>query len=270
MVLQKISRRPEVLLFVLTVGYLVLLTVQVRQGSQTVLNNLALTALGPFLSAFDSASRVTREGFQAYVWQRDAALKAEQLAAENRALQGRLELSRQQEKEILELRELLNAPKPENVEVVGARVLSQFGAPFGRYLLVSSESERLIADGTAVMGPHGAVGRIQGKMGDLYKVLLVTDPNSAAGVVSDRTGVHGVAVGEGRFLTVRWVTNEADVQAGDVFLTSGEDGFYPPGIRVGTVTSVQDGGDYLKKITLSPFSKMDQLTWVLLLKKSHA
>jgi rod shape-determining protein MreC len=89
-------------------------------------------------------------------------------------------------------------------------------------------------------------------------------------VVSDRTGVHGVAVGEGRFLSVRWVTNEADVQAGDVFLTSGEDGFYPPGIRMGTVTSVQDGGDYLKKITLSPFTKTDQLAWVLLLKKSHA
>jgi rod shape-determining protein MreC len=258
------------LVLTLTVGYLILLTAQVRTGGRTVLSNLALTALGPFISAFDSASRLTREGFRAYVWQRDAVLHSEQLAAENRALQGQLEISRTLEKEVLQLRELLKAPKPDRVDFVGARVLTQFGAPFGRLLLVSCSSAYEIPDGTVVLGPQGAVGRIQGKLGSLYKVLLVTDPSSAVGVVSERGGVHGVAVGEGRFLTVRWVTNEADVQAGDLFVTSGEDGFYPPGVRVGTAASVADGGDYLKKITLSPFSKMDELTWVLLLKKSHA
>ena len=268
MALKGSSRRPEALLLTFTVGYLIFLTAQVRTGGQTVLSNLALTALGPFLSAFDSASRLTREGVQAYVWQRDAVLKSEQLAAENRALQGQLQISRTQEKEILQLRELLKAPRPDSVDIVGARALTQFGAPFGRLLLVSCSSAYEIRDGTAVLGPQGAVGRIQGKMGSLYKVLLITDPSSAMGVVSERAGVHGVAVGEGRFLMVRWVSNEADVQAGDLFVTSGEDGFYPPGIRVGTVTSVQDGGDYLKKITLSPFSKMDELTWVLLLRKT--
>jgi len=270
LILNRMSRRPEMLVLALTVGYLTLLTVQVRTGSRTVLSNLALTALGPFISAYDSASRLTREGVQAYVWQRDAVLNSERLAAENRALQGRLEISRTMEKEILQLRELIKAPRPDNVEVIGARALTQFGAPFGRYLLVSCSSAYVIPDGTAVMGPQGAVGRIQGTMGSLYKVLLVTDPNSAMGVVSERAGVHGVAVGEGRFLRVRWVTNEADVQAGDLFVTSGEDGFYPPGVRVGTATAVKDGGDYLKKITLSPFSQMDELTWVLLLKKNHA
>lgn len=267
MAIRTISRRSEWLTLLLAVGYLAILTLQVRKGSQSILGTVALTAFGPLLSAYDSASRISREGFQAYFWQRDAVLRAEQLAAENRQLQGRLEISRGFEKEILELRQLVNAPKPQGVQVIGARALVQYGEPFGRYLVVSCDTAETIPIGAGVMGPTGAVGRVQARVGGLYRVLLVTDPNSATGVISERTGVHGVAVGEGQLLRVRWVTNEADVKGGDVFVTSGDDGIFPPGVRMGTVTSVADGGDYLKKIILAPLSDMDQLTWVLILKK---
>jgi rod shape-determining protein MreC len=112
------------------------------------------------------------------------------------------------------------------------------------------------------------VGRVQGASGELYKVILLTDPSSAVGVVCDRSAVKGVAVGKGNDMNVRWVSNESDVRVGDQFSTSGEDGVFPAGLRVGTAVSVEDGGDYLKKITLAPSSQMDRLTWVLLLRKT--
>jgi rod shape-determining protein MreC len=266
--LKPAARRPEVVLTLLVLGFFVLLTLQARRGSHSVLGNLALAAFGPLLSAYDSASRLTREGFQAYVWQRDAALQAERLAAENRALQGQLELSRNIEREVLTLRDLVQAPRPQGYDVIGGRALTQYGAPFSRYLLVSCDRKFYVAEGTAAMGPGGAVGRVQGASGGLYKVVLLTDPSSAAGVVCDRSGAKGVAVGKGSDMDVRWVSNESDVRVGDQFSTSGEDGVFPPGLRVGTAVSVEDGGDYLKRITLAPSSKMDDLTWVLLLRKS--
>ena len=269
MALKSSYRRPEMLLLFFGVGFLLLLALQVRRGGQSLLGNLALSAFGPLLSAYDSASRFTREGFQAYLWQRDAALSAERLAAENRVLEGRLEMQRSLEKEVLELRELLKAPKPQDVDVIGARALTQYGAPFGRYLLVTCDARYAIPLMTPVIGPNGAVGRVQGASGSQYKVLLLTDPSSAIGVTSNRTGVHGVAVGRGRDLLVRWVSNESDVKVGDLFSTSGEDGVFPAGISVGTVLSVENGSDYLKRISLSPASKFDQLTWVLLLRKNH-
>ncbi len=263
-------RRPEVLLVLLMAGYLVLLGWQVRRGTQSALSSLALGAFGPFLSIYDSANRLTREGLQDYFWQRDAAVKAERLEEDNRELQGRLEISQALEKEVLQLRELIKAPKPTGYQVFGARALTEFGVPFGRYLLVSCRSDLSFPDRTPVIGPQGAVGRVQTRIGPLYRILLVTDPSSAVGVMSDRSGVHGVAVGEGRSLSVRWVSNEADVKAGDLFVTSGEDGIFPPGIRMGTVTEVSDGPDYLKRITLSPASRLGDLMWVLLLRKSNA
>ena len=266
--LKPAARRPEVLLILIVLGLFMLLTVQVRRGGQSVLGNMALAAFGPLLSAYDSASRLTREGFQAYVWQKNAALEAERLAAENRVLQGRLELSRPLEKEVLTLRDLVNAPRPQGYEVLGARALTQYGAPFSRYLLVSCDSRYFIPEGTPVMGPGGAVGRIQGTSGSLHKVILLTDPSSAVGVVSERSGVKGVAVGKGSDMDVRWISNEMDVRVGDQFTTSGEDGVFPQGLRVGTAVSVQDGGDYLKKITMAPAVQMDELTWVLLMRKT--
>ena len=262
------ARRPEWALAVLALGFFSLLAFQARRGGQSTFGNFVLSAFGPLLSAYDSASRLTREGFQAYVWQKDAALQAEQIAAENRTLQGQIELARPLQREVLTLRDLIQAPRPPGVEVIGARALTQYGAPFSRYLLVSCDRKFFIAEGTPAMGPGGAVGRVQGASGGLYKVVLLTDPSSATGVASDRAGVRGVAVGKGEDMEVRWVSNESDVLVGDIFSTSGEDGVFPAGLRVGTAVSVEDGGDYLKKITLAPASQMRSLTWVLLLRKT--
>lgn len=261
-----LSRRPEVLLLLIVVGYLIFLTVQVRHGEKTVFGNLAMAAFGPFLSVFNEASRLTREGMQAYVWQQDAALRAEKAEMKNRELEARIQLDHHLEQEIIRLRALIHAPRPKDLDIVGGRALTQFGAPFGRYLLVSCPPDLSVPDGTPVMSTEGAVGRVIGKAGGLFRVLMITDPNSAVGVVSARTGVNAVAVGAGDHLMVRWVSNEADVKVGDEFMTSGEDGFFPAGVNVCVVTSVENGSDYLKKITAAPLAKLDRLSWVLLLK----
>jgi rod shape-determining protein MreC len=262
-------RRAEFLLVLFAAGFLVLLTVQIRRGGQSLLGNLALAAFGPLLSAYDGASRLTREGLQAYLWQKNAALEAERLAAENRELKGRLALSREAEAEVLALRELLKAPKPRDVEVIAGRALTKYGEPFGRYLLVSCDARYRVPDSTPVIDAAGVVGRVQGSSASQYRVLLVTDPASSVGVACERTGVRGVAVGRGGDLEVRWVSNEAEVKAGDVFATSGEDGIFPAGLRVGTVESAENGPDYLKRIRLNPMAGLDQLTWVLLIRRTH-
>ncbi len=258
------------LLLLIVVGYLVFLTVQVRHGEKTVFGNLAMAVFGPFLSVFNEASQLTHEGVQAYIWQRDAALAAERAEMKNRELEAKIQLDHHLEQEIIGLRALIKAPRPKDIDIIAGRALTQFGAPFGRYLLISCSSDVSIPDGTPAMSTEGAVGRVIGKVGGLFRVLMITDPNSAIGVVSARTGVNAVAVGAGDHLMVRWVSNEADVKIGDEFVTSGEDGFFPQGVNVCVVTSVENGSDYLKKITAEPLARLDKLTWVLLLKSKNA
>lgn len=264
------SRRPELLLLLFLAGYMTSLALQIRRGERTLLGDVALALFSPVLTVFNGAQRFTQEGLEAYLWQRDAAVRNEALERENLLLQeqGRLTLSVDEEN--ARLRRLLNVSPPAGYSLVAGRALMRYGEPFGRYLLVSCSASAPVLSGTPVLVPEGLVGKVQGASGEFYRVILTTDPSSAVGVASQRTKVHGVAVGDGRFLKVRYVTNESDVKEEDVFVTSGEDGVFPPGIQVGTAVTVSDGGDFLKHIVLAPAVSMDSLSWVVLQVHGHA
>ncbi len=266
------SRRPELLLLVFVLGYLVLLTVQIRHQDRSLFGNAAMVLFRPLLTLYNGVQQTTHEGIQAYLWQKDLAFRCEQLERRNHTLEGQLALYRDALHQNIRLRELLSVAPPPGMRLVGGRALMQYGAPFGRFLLVSVASGRNIPSDSIVIDNRGLVGRVQGKDGDFLRVLLVTDPSSAVGVRSERTGVLGVAAGGGGDqVNVKYIGNLADVQDGDVFVTSGDDGIYPPGLTVGRVSSVTDGPNHLKEIRLKPAVVPEKLSWVLLaVKDKHA
>jgi len=263
------SRRPEILLLLFLAVYMASLSLQIKRGERTLLGDVALTLFSPVLTVFHGAQRFTQEGLEAYLWQKDAAVRNEALGRENLLLREQGLLSRPLEEENTQLRRLLNVTAPSGFKLVAGRALMRYGEPFGRYLLVACDASAPVFPNTPVLVPEGLVGKVQGASGGFYRVILTTDPSSAVGVACLRTKVHGVAVGDGRFLNVRYVANESDVKEQDLFVTSGEDGVFPPGIPVGAAATVSDGGDYLKRIVLAPSVSMDSLAWVVLQVQSH-
>jgi rod shape-determining protein MreC len=84
------------------------------------------------------------------------------------------------------------------------------------------------------------------------QVLLVTDPEFAAGVVSGKNHARGTLKGyNGQLCKVDYVAFEDKVEPGDWFYTSGDDRMFPSGFPVGVVKSVQPGQPF-KEITLEP------------------
>src|SRR5205807_6532705 len=82
---------------------------------------------------------------------------------------------------------------------------------------------------------------------------LVTDGNSSAGVLIDRTRRQGVMRGDGASAAQLFdIPSLADVVPGDVVMTAGIDGIYPKGIPVGVVTKAEKGQDLFKTITVKP------------------
>ncbi len=260
-------QRPGILLLFLVSAYLVGLTIQVHRGGRTVLGNVTMTVFSPLLETFNGASRFTREGLDAYFWQRDAAERAEKLEVDNLILKTRLQRRLFLEGENNRLRRLLHAPRPESMAAIPGRAFTRFGSSFAKYLIVSVNSSSPIPLKSPVITDAGVVGRVVGHVGSSYKVLLLTNPTSAIGVVSRRTGVRGVAVGDGDHMVIKWVSTRADVKVGDLFETSGEDGVFPAGIAVCSATSVSNGGKYFKVITANPRCRVDKLGWVLFLVK---
>ena len=83
-------------------------------------------------------------------------------------------------------------------------------------------------------------------------MLLVTDPEFAAGVISQKNGVRGTLKGQGTpTCKVDYVAVEEKVEPGEMFYTSGDDRIFPRGFPAGVVRSVQDGTNF-KEILLDP------------------
>ena len=71
--------------------------------------------------------------------------------------------------------------------------------------------------------------------------------------------------GDGR-LEMRYMSSNADVQVGDWIVTSGIDGIYPRGLKVGKVESLEsDANGIFSRFILTPAAGMGRYGEVLLL-----
>jgi rod shape-determining protein MreC len=98
--------------------------------------------------------------------------------------------------------------------------------------------------------------------------VLITDADHAVPVSLNRNGLRTIAVGTGDSgrLRLPYLTNSADVQVGDLLVSSGLGGVFPPGYPVGRVTAVQTRPDQpFAEVTAEPASALDRDREVLLI-----
>lgn len=141
----------------------------------------------------------------------------------------------------LRLRGLLEAAERGNLDVVLAPILDIDLDPSRQRLILDAGSRERVRVGQSVIDAGGLLGQITGITPLHASVLLITDPSHAVPVAVARNGVRLVAYGEGRSdrLTLRSVPLSSDVRVGDVLVTSGLGGRFPPGFPVGTIAALK-------------------------------
>src|ERR1039457_5337001 len=106
--------------------------------------------------------------------------------------------------------------------------------------------------GMAVVTPDGIVGKVITAYPMASQVLLIIDPDFAAGVVTQKSQVHGTLKGQGTpQCKVDYVAFEEKVEPGEWVYTSGDDRIFPRGFRVGIVRVVRPGQPF-KEILVEP------------------
>ncbi len=163
---------------------------------------------------------------------------------ENRALKAREEATRRYliqartlNRENIRLRRLLDLRDRSPMPVVTARLVNSSASSTRRYATLNAGSRQNVLRGQPVRGPNGLIGRVIETSPNTASVLLLTDPESIVPVRRTRDGLSAIVVGLGNGLVeVRsaGVANAA-LLAGDVFVTSGTGGIYPPGVAVAQV-----------------------------------
>ena len=202
------------------------------------------------------------------------AVTLDQARQENAALkQARLvDAEKTQRLEILEaenqyLRKLLETKRILGARVQPATILYSARDPFNRRVILDRGTDQGVIEGQPVVDDQGVVGQVTRVAPDYAEVTLLTDRNQSIPAQVVRNGLRTVVfgTGDGR-LEMRYMSSNADVQVGDWIVTSGIDGIYPRGLRVGKVESLEsDPNGIFSKFILTPAAGMGRYGEVLLL-----
>lgn len=167
------------------------------------------------------------------VKQRNAALR-QQIDDEKRLVMRARSLSYENRrlKALLQVRERISEP------VIAARIVSSTASSTRRFAMINAGYRQGVLGGQPVRGPDGLIGRVVEAGPDAARVLLITDPESIVPVRRARDGLPALAAGRGDgLLEIRSIANSnVAFGRGDVFITSGTGGIYPPNIPVALVS----------------------------------
>lgn len=154
-----------------------------------------------------------------------------------RANRGVVERARQLVIENIRLRRLLAVRDRGTEPVVVARLVNASATSTRRYATLNAGYWQGVRTGQPVRGPEGLIGRVLETSPNTARVLLAVDPESIVPVRRTRDGVPGIIAGRGDgLLEIRSATiANLPFRAGDLFVTSGTGGIYPPGIPVARV-----------------------------------
>ncbi len=149
-----------------------------------------------------------------------------------------------------------------------AEVLYTARNPFTRKIVVDKGLTNSIQAGMPVIDGSGVVGQVTDVGTFSSEVTLVTEKDQSVPVMVVRNGLRAVAVGSGKdgSIDIPFMPVSADVQTGDMFVTSGIDGTYPPGLVVAEVTSVEkNAARVFAKISAKPAAGVDNHRYVMVL-----
>lgn len=165
------------------------------------------------------------------------------------------------------LAELLALRDRSNLSTAAAEIIGSGATPDFRTVTIDKGLRDGLRPDMAVIAPSGIVGRIVVPSARAAKVQLLIDRNAAAGALVERSRAQGVVVGGGdNRLQLDYVSELADIVAGDVVVTSGIDGIYPKGFIIGRVESVEKSSGAYKTIMVKPavdFSSLEEVLVVL-------
>jgi len=148
-----------------------------------------------------------------------------------------------------------------------AAVIARDPSPFLQYVIINRGSDGGLRRGMPVVSQKGLIGRIAAVTAGASRVQLITDPSSTVNVRLEPSGAQAILQGQitGE-IVLDMIPQEANVQAGDLVLTSGLGGGYPPNILIGQVASVRSRDqDVFQSASVQTVTDFSQLNIVLVI-----
>ncbi len=152
-------------------------------------------------------------------------------------------------------------------QYVGASVIGRDPSPFFKYIHINRGSDDGLRRGMPVVTQQGLVGRISQVTANAALVQLITDPSVTVNVRLEPSRAEAILAGSiTGDISLDMIPQEIDVEAGDLVLTSGLGGNYPPNILIGQLTGVRSQDyDLFQSASMQPVVDFNNLEIVLVI-----
>lgn len=255
--LQQVSQRASFLLFLIaSIGLLIFGKVNpdLTERTQARLADLA----APVLSVLAEQVGWARGGGESVANLFLVHGENKRLSEQNERLLQWRDTALRLQQENARLRELLAATESQESPVLTSRVIGEPAGPFLRAVLIGAGSRDGVDEYQPVMDARGLVGRIVTAGRVSSRVLLLNDLNSRVPVSVGEGDHRAVLEGDNKtFPKLTFLPFDATISVGDRVRTSGDGGVFPPGLPIGEVAEITQGG---AKVRL--FSDLSRLNFV--------
>lgn len=139
------------------------------------------------------------------------------------------------------LRELLNLQKEVAYKTIPVEILYNPSNPISQRVVIDRGTDDGLKLGNPIASDSGILGQVVRVYAGSAEVSLLEDRDFAVPVQVARNGLRAAVFGTGRgnLLELRYLPVASDLEVGDVLLTSGIDGTYPPGFAVAMITRIE-------------------------------
>ncbi|MBP4132472.1 rod shape-determining protein MreC [Gallibacterium anatis] len=166
------------------------------------------------------------------------------------------------------LRLLLNSPLRHDEYKKIAEVLTAETDPYRQQVVINRGEKDGAYVGQPVIDEKGVVGQIISVGQNTSRILLISDVTHSIPLQVLRSDIRVIASGTGRAdeLVLDNVSRSADIEKGDLLVTSGLGHRFPEGYPVAIVESVsREGNNYFATVVAKPLASLERLRYLLLL-----
>jgi len=255
----------------LAVGNLIFLSYTSRHQSPPAgMGGIALTLVAPFQEALGQTLRLASDTWRHYFDLVATARQNDRLQGDLRRAEALVDHCRELELANERLRQLLNFKTIVSESAVAAEVIGRDPSAWSRTLIIDKGRRDGLRQGQPVVVPEGIAGQVIEVAPHFAKVLLIIDPNHAVDSLVQRSRARGIVKGgEAGSCLLDYALRKDEIRVGDTIVTSGLDGVYPKGLRVGSVTSViRRHSGMFQDVVVSPFVDFEKIEEVLVIPES--
>jgi rod shape-determining protein MreC len=249
----------------------ILLVVDHRQHHLDAVRTAIGAAVYPLRVVVDAPVSTWRWLRENTATRNELLLEMSRLNAERLLTHARLQRFTALESENARLRAMLDATSKVRDQVQVAEIMSVSANPFRHILVINKGSRDGVFNGQAMIDADGVVGQVIEAGLLSSNGVLISDPDHALPVEVNRNGLRTIAVGTGDFdrLELPFLPNNADIDRGDLLVTSGLGGAFPPGYPVAVVDSVTriPQGPFAD-VTARPAARLNQVREIMLIRSA--